>query len=68
MSCYERQTRGEARAMRTVLSVVILLGTLWAIDAFAYGGQYGTALWYQAKHQGEVFQYEIAYWLRRLDR
>ncbi len=54
--------------MRLVLILMIVIGGLWAIDTFAYGGRYGRLLWSEAAHHGQLFRDEVAYRLRALNR
>ncbi len=54
--------------MRVFLTLIVLIGALWAVDTFANGGRLSSAAWSQAVYQGKLFQYEVAYWLRSLNR
>ncbi len=54
--------------MRLLLTLIIVIGGLWAIDTFAYGGRYGRLLWSEAAHRGQLFRDEVAYRLRGLNR
>jgi hypothetical protein len=51
--------------MRSLIILAVLIGTLLAIDALAFGGRYRTAAWQEANYQGQQFNYEIQYRLRR---
>ena len=54
--------------MRIFLSLLVLIGALWAIDTFAYGGRYGRAVWSEANYRGQMFRDEVAYRLRSINR
>jgi hypothetical protein len=51
--------------MRSFLILSVLIGTLWTIDAVAFGGRYSTAVWQEANYQGQKFNYEVQYWLKK---
>jgi hypothetical protein len=50
--------------MRSFLILIVLIGMLWAIDVFAFGGRYNTAVWQGANYQGQKVRYEIRDWLQ----
>ena len=52
--------------MRSFLILIVLIGTLWAIDVFAFGGRYSKAVWQEANYQGETVRYGIRDWLNKL--
>jgi len=52
--------------MRSFLILIVLIGSLWAIDTFAFGGRYGTAVWQEAYYQGRTVRYGIQNWLKGL--
>jgi hypothetical protein len=54
--------------MRLLLTLIVVIGGLWAIDTFAYGGRYGRLLWSEAAHRGQLVRDEVAYRLRGLNR
>ena len=54
--------------MRIILSLLVLIGALWAADTLAYGGRYGRAVWTEANYRGQMFRDQVAYWLRSLNR
>ncbi len=54
--------------MRLFLTLMVLIGGLWAVDTFAYGARYGRLLWSEATYRGQIFRYEVAYRLRGLNR
>jgi hypothetical protein len=53
------------RFMRTVVFMVLLVGTVWVADQVAFDGRYSRAAWIEAKHHGQHFQHEISSWLKR---
>jgi hypothetical protein len=52
--------------MRSFLILIVLVGTLWAIDVFAFGGRYRTAVWQEGNYQGQTVRYVIRDWLKKL--
>jgi hypothetical protein len=32
-----------------------LIGVFWSVDAYAFRGRYGTALWQLANHEAQIF-------------
>ncbi len=54
--------------MRLLLTSVIVIGGLWAVDMFAYKGRYGRLLWSEATYRGQILQNEVVYRLRGLNR
>ena len=51
--------------MRGVVTLIVLIGVLWAVDAFGFKGRYSQALWQEANYRGQKLNYEIRYWLNR---
>jgi hypothetical protein len=51
--------------MRNLLFLVSVVGILFAIDAFQFGGRYRTEIWQNALHKGQAFNREVDYRLRR---
>jgi len=49
--------------MRRLLLLAVLLGGLWAVDAYAFDGRYFGAAWSGAKHEGRVFVTAMNSWL-----
>ena len=45
---------------------VVIIGTLWAIDALAFDGRYTKAAWQEAKFQGQQLNSQIQYSLRKV--
>jgi hypothetical protein len=54
--------------MRVFVTLIVLIATLWAVDSLAYGGRLSRAVWSEANYRGKMFRYEVAYWLRSLNR
>ena len=49
--------------MRSFLILIIVIGSLWAIDTFAFGGRYRMAVWQEAYYQGQTVRNGIRNWL-----
>jgi hypothetical protein len=54
-------------AMRNILVAGVVMVGLLVIDAWAFEGRYGRAVWQQAATQGAMFQSQVHYVLRKLD-
>ena len=48
------------------ITILIVLGSLWAVDRFAFQGRYNDAIWHGAKYQGQHFSYEVKRWLDKI--
>ena len=48
-----------------LVSTVVILGTLWAIDTLAFEGRYTQAVWQEAKFQGQQLNSQIRYTFRK---
>jgi hypothetical protein len=48
-----------AIGMRTFIILAMLVGVLWAIDAYEYNGRYSHDLWRRAAAEGQYFSYEV---------
>jgi hypothetical protein len=53
--------------MRNVLLFITLVGTLLAVDTFAFDGRYRRAFWLEAAYQGQKFRYDVDDLLRNLN-
>lgn len=42
-------------AVQRFLFLAIVIGALWAVDAYAFQGRYGRAVWDYANHQAQIF-------------
>jgi len=51
--------------MRTFFILIVFISMLWAIDAIAFSGRYGTVVWQGASYQGQKLNREVEYWLRK---
>ncbi len=54
--------------MRLFVTLMVLISALWAVDTFIYGGRLSRTVWSEANYRGQMVRYEIAYWLRSLNR
>ena len=45
--------------MGNFLKLIVFIGALWAADAIAFGGRYSTAVWEEAKDQGQQVRYQV---------
>jgi hypothetical protein len=54
---------GTLRATPAVFDSAI--GVLFAIDAIGFEGQYRRAVWREAEYQGQLFDREVEYMLRK---
>lgn len=52
--------------MGKFLKLTILIGALWALDMVVYKGRYSSAAWEQANYHGQMVQYDIQDWFRRI--
>jgi hypothetical protein len=52
--------------MGKFLKLIVLIGVLWALDLVAYGGRYSSAVLEQANYQGQMVQYDIQDWFKRI--
>jgi hypothetical protein len=52
--------------MRNFLILIVLIGMLWTVDVFAFGGRYSTAVWQEGNYQGQTVRYGIRDWLKTL--
>jgi nitrate reductase NapE component len=52
--------------VRGFLTLVFLIGAVWAIDNFAYKGHYGRVVWMEAKFHGEKASNEVRHWLKKV--
>ena len=50
--------------MGTFLKLAVLIGTLLAVDAIAFGGRYRTAVLQEANYQGQTVRFGIQDWLK----
>jgi hypothetical protein len=48
-----------------ILPLIIIIVGLWVVDALAFDGRYRRSAWQAANYQGQKFEYEIDYWLKR---
>jgi hypothetical protein len=52
--------------MNTIFKLVAFIGVLWVVDILAYGGRYSSAVIEQASYEGQMVQYDIQDWLKRI--
>ena len=53
---------------RGLLILTVLIGAIWAIDAFAFDGRYRQAAWREANYQAQKLDHEVRYWLNKSGR
>ncbi len=46
--------------MRVILSLAIVIGVFWAVDAYEYGGFYWTVMSNQFLHDADKFSHYVA--------
>ena len=46
--------------MRVLLTLAILVGALWAFDAYEYGGYYWNSVSYQLRHDADEFSRTVS--------
>ena len=49
--------------VRVLLVLAILIGALYALDAYSYDGYYRTGLWNQANYQAAKLDRDITEWV-----
>jgi hypothetical protein len=52
--------------MRKFFHLAVLIVALWTIDLLAYGGYYSSTVLEQASYQGQMVQYNIQDWFKRI--
>jgi hypothetical protein len=45
--------------MSNFLILIVLIGMLWAVDVFAFGGRYSTAVWQEGNYQAKQLDTEF---------
>jgi len=45
--------------MSNFFKLIVFIGALWATDAVAFGGRYSSAVWQEAKDQGQQVRYQV---------
>lgn len=51
--------------MRNLVFVFVLIGAAWVADQVAFDGRYSSAVWLEAKHEGQQLKQDVDYWIRR---
>jgi len=51
--------------MRGFVILTIAIGALRALDVYAFKGRYSQAAWREANSQGQKFNYELQYYLKK---
>lgn len=52
--------------MNRFLSLAVLVGALWAIDAYAFRGRYSNAVWEEVNQEAHMFNNSVQYFLRKI--
>lgn len=52
--------------MQRFLFLAIVIGALWAFDAYAFQGRYSGAVWDYATHQAQIFNNGVASLVSRI--
>jgi hypothetical protein len=47
--------------------ILIAICALWAVDRLAFESRYSEAIWHEAKHQGQLFNLEVACWVDKIN-
>ena len=50
--------------MRGAVILIVMVGLLGVLDAFAFGGRYRQAVGQEARSQGHNFSYQMQRWIR----
>ena len=52
--------------MNKAMKLIAFVGSLWLLDLVVYDGRYSSAVWDQANYQGQMVQYSIQDWFKRV--